>query len=42
MQEVAAIANRTSGQSLTVAESFARLLEVAGELQKSVAQFKVE
>ncbi|MDY6805239.1 MAG: GAF domain-containing protein [Cyanobacteriota bacterium] len=42
MHEVAAIADKTSGQSLTVAQSFARLLEVAGELQKSVAQFKVE
>jgi len=41
MQEVAAIANQTSEQSVTVANSFAQLLHLAGELQASVAQFKV-
>ncbi|MGK7903899.1 MAG: GAF domain-containing protein [Hormoscilla sp.] len=42
MQEVAAIANQTSEQSVTVANSFAQLLLLAGELQASVAQFKVK
>ncbi|NET43427.1 GAF domain-containing protein [Okeania sp. SIO2B3] len=41
MQEVATIANQTSEQSLTVAESFSQLLGVAGDLEKSVAEFKV-
>ncbi|MEB3339470.1 GAF domain-containing protein [Okeania sp.] len=41
MEEVAAIANQTSEQSMTVAQSFAKLLEVAGELEKNVAEFKV-
>jgi methyl-accepting chemotaxis protein len=41
MQQVAGIANETSDQSETVASSFAQLLEVANELQVSVAQFKV-
>lgn len=41
MQEVAAIANQTSEQAMNVANSFAKLLAVAGELEKSVAQFKV-
>lgn len=41
MQEVATIANQTSEQSMTVAESFSKLLGVAGDLEKSVAEFKV-
>jgi methyl-accepting chemotaxis protein PixJ len=41
MQQVAAIANGTSEQSEVVAQSFARLLQVAEELQVSMAQFKV-
>ncbi len=41
MQEVAAISNQTSEQSLKVADSFTQLLGVAGELQTGVAQFKV-
>ena len=41
MEEVAAIANKTSEESMTVANSFAKLLEVAGELEKNVAEFKV-
>jgi methyl-accepting chemotaxis protein PixJ len=41
MQQVAAIANGTSEQSEIVADSFARLLQVAEDLQVSMAQFKV-
>jgi methyl-accepting chemotaxis protein PixJ len=41
MQQVAAIANDTSEQSELVADSFARLLQVAEDLQMSMAQFKV-
>jgi methyl-accepting chemotaxis protein PixJ len=41
MQQVAAIANDTSEQSEIVAQSFGRLLQVAAELQVSMAQFKV-
>ena len=41
MQEVAAIARSTSEQSLTVADSFTQLLDVADELQKGVAQFTI-
>ncbi|MEB3282675.1 MAG: GAF domain-containing protein [Lyngbya sp.] len=42
MKEVAGIARSTSEQSLQVADSFTRLLDVAGELQTGVSQFKVE
>jgi methyl-accepting chemotaxis protein PixJ len=42
MQQVAAIADATSKQSDTVANSFAHLMQVAEELQISVAQFKVK
>ena len=42
MKEVAGIARSTSEQSLQVADSFAQLLGVAGELQTGVSQFKVE
>lgn len=42
MQEVAAIARHTSSQSVAGADSFTQLLGVAQELQKSVAQFKVQ
>jgi methyl-accepting chemotaxis protein PixJ len=41
MEQVAAIADDSSKQSETVAESFKRLLEVADALQVSVSQFKV-
>ncbi len=41
MEQVAAIADDSSKQSDTVAESFGRLMEVAAALQVSVAQFKV-
>jgi methyl-accepting chemotaxis protein PixJ len=41
MQKVSAIADQTSKQSETVADSFTHLLKVAQELQVSVAQFKV-
>jgi methyl-accepting chemotaxis protein PixJ len=41
MQQVSAIATDTSEQSEIVAHSFARLLQVAEELQVSMAQFKV-
>ena len=42
IQEVATIANETSEQSVTVADSFTKLLGVANELQESVAQFRVK
>jgi twitching motility protein PilJ/methyl-accepting chemotaxis protein PixJ len=42
MQQVVAIANDTSQQSETVAQSFTRLRQVASELQVSMAQFKVQ
>lgn len=42
IQEVATIANQTSEQSQTVADSFTKLLGVANELQESVAQFRVK
>jgi methyl-accepting chemotaxis protein PixJ len=42
MHQVAAIAEHTSQQTATVADSFGHLLEVAKELQVSVAQFKVK
>ncbi|MGG6266334.1 GAF domain-containing protein [Leptolyngbya sp. AN03gr2] len=42
MEQVAAIAEDTSKKSETVAESFNHLLQVAQELQVSVAQFKVK
>ncbi|WP_413161772.1 GAF domain-containing protein [Capilliphycus salinus ALCB114379] len=42
IKEVAGIARSTSEQSLQVANSFTRLLNVAGELQTGVSQFKVE
>ncbi|MGD2180345.1 GAF domain-containing protein [Lusitaniella coriacea] len=41
IQDVAAIATKTSKQSEDVASSFSHLLEVAQELQVSVAKFKV-
>jgi methyl-accepting chemotaxis protein PixJ len=41
MQEIAAISNETSEQSLIVASSFNRLLGVAGELQDGISQFRV-
>jgi len=41
MQQVAAIADGTSQQSETVAQSFTNLLQVAKDLQVSVARFKV-
>lgn len=41
MQKVAAIANDTSKQSETVASSFANLVQVAKDLQVSIAQFKI-
>ncbi|MCU0548965.1 MAG: GAF domain-containing protein [Leptolyngbya sp. Prado105] len=41
MQQVSAIAEDTSKKSETVADSFNHLLQVAQELQVSVAQFKV-
>jgi methyl-accepting chemotaxis protein PixJ len=41
VQEIAAISNETSEQSLIVASSFNRLLGVAGELQEGVSQFRV-
>ncbi|MGF1491900.1 MAG: GAF domain-containing protein [Microcoleaceae cyanobacterium] len=40
MQEVATIANQTSERSLKVADSFNQLLDVAGDLQTGVSQFK--
>jgi methyl-accepting chemotaxis protein PixJ len=40
MQEVEAIAQKNSEQSIQVAESFTKLLGVAQDLQQSVAQFK--
>ncbi|MGL5082253.1 MAG: GAF domain-containing protein [Microcoleaceae cyanobacterium] len=40
MQEVATIANTTSERSLKVADSFNQLLDVAGDLQTGVSQFK--
>jgi methyl-accepting chemotaxis protein PixJ len=42
IKEVAGIARSTSEQSLQVADSFTQLLEVAGNLQTGVSQFKVE
>lgn len=42
MQEVVAIANQTSEQSVVVANSFGKLVEVAENLEQSVAQFKVD
>ncbi|MBE9009030.1 GAF domain-containing protein [Pseudanabaenaceae cyanobacterium LEGE 13415] len=42
MEQVAAIAEDTSKKSETVADSFSHLLQVAQELQVSVAQFKVK
>ncbi len=42
MQQVALIADNTSQQTETVAESFKHLLKVADELQVSVSQFKVK
>lgn len=42
MQDVAQISNLTSEQSVKVAESFTKLLGVAGELQQSVSRFKVQ
>jgi methyl-accepting chemotaxis protein PixJ len=42
MQDVEAIAKETSTQSKVLAGSFAKLLDVAGTLQESVAQFKVQ
>jgi len=42
IQEVAAIATQTSNQSKELASSFNNLLEVAGDLKESVAQFKVD
>ncbi|MBV5261474.1 GAF domain-containing protein [Synechococcus moorigangaii CMS01] len=42
MQDVANVSNQTSAQSVKVAESFTKLLGVAGELQQSVSQFKVK
>jgi methyl-accepting chemotaxis protein PixJ len=41
MQQVSAIADQTSKQSETVADSFSHLQKVAQELHVSVAQFKV-
>ncbi len=41
MQEVAAIANGTSEQSEAVSDSFTQLIQVAQDLQVSVAQFKL-
>ncbi|MGB3402713.1 MAG: GAF domain-containing protein [Microcoleaceae cyanobacterium] len=41
VQEIAAISNETSEQSLIVASSFNRLLGVAGELEAGVSQFRV-
>lgn len=41
MQDVAGISKQTSEQSVKVAESFSKLLELAKELQNSVAQFKI-
>ncbi len=42
MQEVATIANKTSEQSVDVADSFTKLLGVAQQLQESVAQFRAK
>lgn len=42
MQEVAAIARNTSAESEIVARAMQSLVNVAGELQGSVARFKVE
>ncbi|MBF2000555.1 MAG: GAF domain-containing protein [Synechococcales cyanobacterium M58_A2018_015] len=42
MQEVEVIAQTTSEQSIRVADSFTKLLDVARELQDSAAQFKVQ
>jgi methyl-accepting chemotaxis protein PixJ len=42
MQQVASIADNTSQQTETVAESFKHLLKVADELQVSMSQFKVK
>ncbi|MGB7439685.1 MAG: GAF domain-containing protein [Coleofasciculaceae cyanobacterium] len=42
VQEAATIAEQTSRKSLTLADSFTQLLGVAGKLQESVAQFKVD
>ncbi|QCS48710.1 GAF domain-containing protein [Picosynechococcus sp. PCC 11901] len=42
MQDVANVSNQTSAQSVKVAESFTKLLGVAGELQQSVSRFKVQ
>ncbi|WP_404789465.1 GAF domain-containing protein [Altericista sp. CCNU0014] len=42
MQEVKTIAQQNSSQSVAVARSFTQLLEVAQQLQESVAQFKVQ
>lgn len=42
MQEVESIAKETSTQSTVLAGSFTKLLDVAGTLQESVAQFKVQ
>ncbi|NEQ78605.1 MAG: hypothetical protein F6K23_39825 [Okeania sp. SIO2C9] len=41
MQEIEAIVQKTSDQSVAVANSFSQLLGVAEELQESVAKFKV-
>ncbi len=41
MQEVAGISNVTSQQSLVVADSFQQLLDVSGELQAGVSEFRV-
>lgn len=41
MQEIEVMVQKTSEQSVTVANSFSQLLEVAQELQESVAKFKV-
>jgi methyl-accepting chemotaxis protein PixJ len=42
MQDVALISNQTSEQSVKVAESFTKLLGVAGDLRQSVSEFKVK
>ena len=42
MKQVAAIAHQTSERSEGVAESFESLLQVAENLQVSVAKFKVK